>query len=61
MSHCPSRRRFVSALALAASAAALPGLVFAAPAAPRRLRFHYTHTSEKLELVSANELADPAP
>jgi len=30
---------------------ALPGLVFAAPAKPRRLRFLHTHTSEKLEVV----------
>jgi len=51
MSHCPHRRRFLGALALAAPAMALPGLVFAAPAKPRRLRFLHTHTSEKLEVV----------
>jgi len=51
MSHCPHRRRFLGALALAAPAMALPGLVFAAPTQPRRLRFFHTHTSEKLDVV----------
>ncbi len=31
--------------------AAWPGLVTAAPAAPRRLAFYHTHTAEKLEVV----------
>jgi uncharacterized protein YcbK (DUF882 family) len=51
MSHCPSRRRFVQTLALAAPAMALPGLSFARSAEPRRLSFYHTHTSEKLSVV----------
>ena len=51
MSHSPSRRRFIQTLAFAAPAAALPGLSFAMPAEPRRLRFYHTHTSEKLDVV----------
>lgn len=51
MTHCPQRRRFLGALALAGSAMALPRMVFAAPTRPRRLRFLHTHTSEKLDVV----------
>jgi uncharacterized protein YcbK (DUF882 family) len=51
MGHCSHRRRFLKTLALTAPALALPGLVMAAPAAPRRLRFYHTHTSEKLDVV----------
>ena len=51
MSHCPSRRRFIQTLAVAAPAVALPGLAFAKSAEPRRLRLYHTHTSEKLDVV----------
>jgi uncharacterized protein YcbK (DUF882 family) len=51
MSHCPSRRRFIRTIAVAAPALALPGLSFALPAEPRRLRFFHTHTAEKLDVV----------
>lgn len=47
----PARRRFLRSAALAAPAVALPGLVLAAPAPARRLRFHHTHTGEKLDVV----------
>ena len=53
MSHCPSRRRFVKTLAVAAPvvAVAMPGLSFAKAAEPRRLRLYHTHTAEKLDVV----------
>jgi len=51
MPHCPSRRRFIKTLALAAPAVALPGVSFALAAEPRRLRFYHTHTAEKLDVV----------
>jgi uncharacterized protein YcbK (DUF882 family) len=51
MSHCPSRRRFIQTLAVAAPAMALPSLAFAKNADPRRLRLYHTHTSEKLDVV----------
>lgn len=53
MSHCPSRRRFVKTLAVAAPvvAVAMPGLSFAKTAEPRRLRLYHTHTAEKLDVV----------
>ena len=51
MSHCPSRRRFIQTLAVAAPAMAAPSLAFAKSAGPRRLRLYHTHTSEKLDVV----------
>jgi uncharacterized protein YcbK (DUF882 family) len=51
MSHCPSRRRFLQTLAVAAPVVALPGVSFAMSAEPRRLRLYHTHTSEKLDVV----------
>ncbi len=51
MGHCSDRRRFLKTLALAVPTLALPGLVFAAPAGPRRLRFYHTHTAERLDVV----------
>jgi uncharacterized protein YcbK (DUF882 family) len=51
MPHCPSRRRFIKTLAVAAPAMALPGVSFALAAEPRRLRFYHTHTAEKLDVV----------
>jgi uncharacterized protein YcbK (DUF882 family) len=51
MSHCPNRRRFIQALAVAAPALALPGLAFGKSAGPRRLRLYHTHTAEKLDVV----------
>ncbi|MGD8425198.1 MAG: DUF882 domain-containing protein [Gammaproteobacteria bacterium] len=51
MSHCSQRRRFIKTLALTAPVLAFPGMLFAAPAEPRRLRFYHTHTGEKLDVV----------
>lgn len=51
MSHCPSRRRFIRTVAVAAPALAVPGFAFAKSAEPRRLRLYHTHTSEKLDVV----------
>ena len=51
MSHCLHRRRFIKTLAMAAPLVAAPGMLFAAPTGPRRLRFYHTHTSEKLDVI----------
>jgi uncharacterized protein YcbK (DUF882 family) len=48
--HQLSRRRFLSALAVAAPALALPGSLAAADAGVRALRFSHTHTGERLEI-----------
>lgn len=56
-----TRRRFVSALCVLPAIVAWPGVVAAAPAAPRRLAFYHTHTAEKLDVVysqGGNYLAD---
>jgi uncharacterized protein YcbK (DUF882 family) len=50
MPPAPSRRRFLSAVALAAPALLVPSVVRAASSAPRALSFVHTHTSERLSL-----------
>jgi uncharacterized protein YcbK (DUF882 family) len=51
MKHCPGRRRFLHAAAVALPLIAAPELVMGAPGEQRRLRFYHTHTGEKLDVV----------
>jgi uncharacterized protein YcbK (DUF882 family) len=45
------RRKFLKNIVFVAPVATVPGFALAAPAAPRRLRFYHTHTSEKLDVT----------
>lgn len=50
MPDSPARRRFVRQLTMTAATALVAPAALAAPV-PRRLRFHHTHTGERLDVV----------